>query len=102
MRYYWDHVAEKWQETTQSRSYTRERGMQLKRRSNLIADLIAEIEQGQDSVCKLYAQLLARSLVQSDELLMRDCGEQVAKLAATDKRKRPTLRNRQAGRANGQ
>ena len=54
---------------------------QLNRRRALLADLLVEMVEA-DSVIQLYAGLLARTLVCTDQDLMREFGEQVVKMSA--------------------
>jgi hypothetical protein len=79
MGYYYDWINEKWVE--------RERGCRptigpsvrrRKRRRTLIAELLTEIAESHDGDATLYATMLARALVTTDEELMKEFGEQVA------------------------
>jgi hypothetical protein len=75
MGYYFDWVNGKWQE----KSRGRRRHPRFTAREALLPGLIDEIENG-DSETKLYAGLLARSIVVWDEQLMRAFGKQVARV----------------------
>jgi hypothetical protein len=52
---------------------------------SLIAQLLAEITEGRNSDATLYAALLARALVTTDEELMREYGQQIADATAGEK-----------------
>lgn len=85
MGYYYDHIEEKWQPIDHDRVLTAKQKRRLSRRRLLIEDLITEIERGCNSLTHLYASLLLRTLVKTDELLMREYGETVSKVATEDK-----------------
>jgi hypothetical protein len=81
MGYYYDWLESRWIPIDHNRVLTREQRQRIVRRGNLIADLIEEIEaDDSSSVLKLFAGLAARALAASDELLLRDWGEQLAKI----------------------
>lgn len=85
MGYYYDHVDRKWEPIDHDRRLTGKQKQRLSRRKHLIVDLLTEINKGQNSVTALYAGLLARALVKTDELLMREYGETVIKVASENK-----------------
>ena len=85
MGYYYDHVDRKWEPIDHDRRLTGKQKQRLSRRKHLIVDLLTEINTGQNSVTALYAGLLARALVKTDELLMREYGETVIKVASENK-----------------
>ena len=68
----------KW-EPVRTRTLTPSQHRQIIRRSRLIADLLTEIAEG-DGITGLYARLLTRALVKTDQDLMQEYGEQIAKL----------------------
>jgi hypothetical protein len=83
MGYYYDWINAKWIE--------RERGLRptigpsvrrRRRRRTLIGELLTEIAEGHDSDATLYATLLARALVTTDEELMKEYGEHIAHVSA--------------------
>ena len=80
MGYYYDWVDRKWVPKSHAKPTPRRLRLRLRRRS-LLQNLITEIEHGNDSVTRLYASMLTRSLLQSDEELMREFGRQVADLS---------------------
>jgi len=100
MGYFWDQLQQTWVPRPR---WDRTRGERRRasRRQKLLGELIAEIEDGpiqppaqfvgqdaeyfnftrrNDRAAKLYAALLARTLIGTDEVLMKKSGEQVAKL----------------------
>lgn len=81
MGYFYDWVEEKWKPKRDETLSLSER-RQVNRRSTLLRELIAEIEQGGDGISRLYAGLLARALLATDEELMRDHGERIVKLTS--------------------
>jgi hypothetical protein len=102
MGYFWDQLDRRWVPRPRWER-TKSEKQRATRRQRLLDELIAEIKDGpiqppaqfvgQDSeyfettqknerAAKLYARLLARSLVGTDEHLMKDIGERVAQ--ATD------------------
>src|SRR5262245_27008631 len=84
MGYYWDWMAKRWHPIDHHRKLTREQWHQINRREALIEDLITELEEGSDSVIKLYAGLLAGALCQSDQVLMDRCGEKIAAIGGDE------------------
>ena len=85
MGYYYDHVDRKWEPIDHDRVLTTKEKRRLSRRRQLIENLLTEINKEQNSVTGLYAGLLALALVKTDELLMRELGEIVAKLHVEDR-----------------
>jgi hypothetical protein len=55
------------------------------RRRTLIAELLTEIAESHASDATLYATMLARALVTTDEELMKEYGKQVAHVTAGKK-----------------
>lgn len=74
--YYYDWVAEQWREG-QSTELTRIQRRRNALRRTLLVNLLTEIRAGHDSIATLYAGLLARQLITSDETLMREFGRDV-------------------------
>lgn len=81
MGYYYDWIERKWLTGEQVKPTAHQRRLRLRRRT-LLQELLTEIEQGGDT--GLYAGLLARTLVQTDEELMRQLGRQIADITAQD------------------
>jgi hypothetical protein len=73
--YYYDWVQERWVEPTSTES-TPAQKRQCARRRDLIEGLLDEIAAG-DGITTLYAGLLARQLITTDEVLMRAYGREV-------------------------
>jgi hypothetical protein len=84
MGFYYDYVDRKYQEIDHHRELTPQQKRSISRRRSLLDELFAEIEHGGDSNAGLYARMLARALVKTDEILMRDLGEQVGVLTDPD------------------
>jgi hypothetical protein len=82
MGYYYHWVDKRYQPLDHHRKLTATQQRQLSRRRNLVADLLVEMAAG-DSVVQLYAGLLARTLICTDQDLMREFGEQVVKLSVS-------------------
>ena len=80
MPYHVDHFEHRYVESHRDRVLTAEQMEVIDRRARLLWELVQEIETGGDSILRLYAGLLAKELCKSDELLMKRCGERVAKL----------------------
>jgi hypothetical protein len=80
MGYYYDRITERWVPRDHDRKITPGVRRVLDRRANLIEDLITEINAPANSDAILYASLLARSLVASDEILMKEFGEEIVRL----------------------
>ena len=76
MGYYYDWIAEQWREGRCTELRRAERARNAQRRT-LLLGLLNEIGAGGDSVATLYANLLARQLITSDETLMREFGRDV-------------------------
>jgi hypothetical protein len=92
MRYFWDYIENIWQPTERSKELTRKRHRRIARRSQLIEDLFREIDLGRNSITSLYANMLARALVQTDEKIMKEYGKRVAELSTDDsKRERANI-----------
>ena len=95
MGYFRNWLEGRWDPIDHDRKLTREQVQEIERRKALICELIKEIEVSGDSVTKLYAGLLARTLTATDELLLRAHSEQLAKMttpkvvlpAGTEKRR---------------
>ncbi len=77
MGFYYDWCDEKWKPIDHDRALTAAQRRQLSARGRLIEILIEEISGG-DSITALYAGLLARTLVATDEVLMRKYGERIS------------------------
>jgi hypothetical protein len=81
MGYYYDWIDGKWAELDHTRKLTNKQRQIIDRRRELVGELVKEIAEGGESVIGLYARLLAGALVQSDEILMREMGKQIAGLS---------------------
>jgi hypothetical protein len=77
--FYYDWLERKWLPRHPPRQLTAAEQQLRQRRTRLLADLIAELNDG-GSVEQLYGGLLARQLISADEELMRQYGRQVAEL----------------------
>ena len=88
MGYYFDWVNQKYHPIEHDREITPALQRKLVRRAQLVTALVTEIEKGGDQITRMYANLLARTLVCTDELLMREHGERVAKLSLDEPRKK--------------
>jgi hypothetical protein len=77
--FYYDWLAQKWVPRRASTKPTAAQKSRCKARHDLLKTLLVEIEEGGDGVARLYALLLARTLVAADETLMRDYGQRIAK-----------------------
>jgi hypothetical protein len=84
MGFYYDWLERKWQPSDRARELTLPQRQQIARRRALLDQVCTEIERGGNSDTGLYARLLARALVRTDELLMREHGKQVAVLTDPD------------------
>jgi hypothetical protein len=62
MGYFYNWLDEQWDRSDHTRKLTREQVLEIERRKALIGELIKEIEASGDSLIKLYAGLLARTL----------------------------------------
>jgi hypothetical protein len=87
MRYHWDYIEKDWKPNQHPDQLTRKRHRRIIRRSQLIEDLMREIDLGSNSITSLYANMLARALVQTDEKIMSEYGKRVAELSATDSKR---------------
>jgi hypothetical protein len=106
MGYYWDRVDHRWVPRPRWELSQADRH-RIFRRRQLLLELIAEIKErprepptklvGDDAECfalarrneravKLYARLLSRSLIATDELLMKELGRQIVDLTAEDEK----------------
>jgi hypothetical protein len=104
--YFWDRIERKWAPRPRWKKRSSEK-RRVDRRKELLHDLISEIEDGpllppdqfegddaeyfdrtqpNDRAAKLYAALLARTLIGTDESLMRAYGEQIAKLTGSSEK----------------
>jgi hypothetical protein len=90
MGYFYDWIDQKWQPIDHARKLTVKQRRRLSRRKILMDDLLLEIDKGHDAITTLYGTLLLRTLAKTDELLMREYGEQIAKLAP-EREARPNL-----------
>jgi hypothetical protein len=92
---YYDWIEGRWEPIDHARTLTPRTRRQITRRKTLIDHLVIEIEEGGDAVTRLYAQLLARTLVKTDEVLMRECGRRIAAMSgerqAADERDHPIV-----------
>lgn len=100
MGYFWDQLERKWVPRPRWEKRLSEK-RRVHRREELLRDLISEIEDSpvlppdhfegddagyfaitlqNDRAAKLYAALLARTLIGTDELLMKDWGQRIAAL----------------------
>jgi hypothetical protein len=95
MPYYYDWVEGKWQESNRNRDRTPKQRRALSRRSNLIEELIREIELGDNSFAKLYAGLLARTLACTDENLCRQWGKPLEDISDPKLKPPPPLPRKQ-------
>lgn len=86
MGYYYDWIEEQWVERPRDRVVTWGQRQRQQRRRKLLTYLIAEMTESRDGVATLYAALLARTLVASDEELMGAFGEQIARIGARPQR----------------
>jgi hypothetical protein len=78
MGYYYDWINGKWIERERRDKPTMGPSVRRrKRRRTLIVELLTEIAEGNNSDAILYATMLARALVTTDEELMREYGKQV-------------------------
>lgn len=80
MGYYFDYIDKRWLPKRQ-RSITAQQRRDLIRRKGLVAEVVEEIECGDDRVARLYAVMLARALVKTDESLMTEFGKRLAAVA---------------------
>jgi hypothetical protein len=80
MGYYANWLENRWDPIDHNRVITAEQRQLIDRRKRLIDDLMVEIETSGDSIIKLYAGLLARTLTATDEVLIRACSERLANL----------------------
>ncbi len=78
MGYYYDWFDGKWVPIDHDRKLTRSQQRLLSRRRILIDEVLAEIDSG--GTVGLYARMLLRELVRSDEALMREYSKEVARL----------------------
>jgi hypothetical protein len=105
MGYFWDELERKWISRPRRERTHRDR-RRVARRDKLLTELVAEIEdaraparpsegedeeyfamtQRNDRAAKLYAALLVRALVGTDELLMKNWGERIARVTAGGER----------------
>jgi hypothetical protein len=111
MGYFWDQLERKWIPRPRWEKRPSE-WRRVDRRKQLLRDLILEIEdspvlppdhfegddaeyfdmtQKNDRAAKLYATLLARSLIGTDEWLMKAYGEQIAKLTGERREDRKVI-----------
>ena len=81
MGYYYDWLEQKWAPIDHGRTLNRREQRRIDRRRALIDDLILEFKCGRDGQIALFAGLLLRALVRSDEQLMRDRGEAIANVS---------------------
>jgi hypothetical protein len=80
MGYYYDWVDSRWLPIDHQRRVTLKQQRRIDRRRDLLQRLLLEIARGNNSVTRLYAQLLARALLQTDEMIMREDGQRVVGL----------------------
>ena len=80
MGFYYDRIDEKWVPLDHDRKLTSRQRRELARHKALLICLLAELKTGNNSnsVITLYARMLARALVQSDQELMQALGQRVA------------------------
>jgi hypothetical protein len=79
MGYYYDWVNRQWVSRNHAEPTPVQRQQRARRRT-LLDDLITDIEHGRNGEAYLYAGLLARTLVTTDEELMREFGKQVVRI----------------------
>jgi hypothetical protein len=75
--FYYDWLAQTWTPRPSTKRTAAQKS-RCKLRHNLLSNLLVEIEHGGNGVARLYALLLARTLVATDEILMREFGKHVA------------------------
>lgn len=85
MGFYFDWIEQKWRPINHNRKINPYQKRCIFRRRELIEDLLREIASGGNMMTGLYANLLLRTLVKTDESLMRQYGERVAKLSPEEK-----------------
>lgn len=111
MGYYWDQIDRKWIPRPRWEKRPSEK-RRVDRRKALLRDLISEIDdspvlppdhfegddaeyfgitQQNDRAAKLYAALLARTLIGTDEWLMKAYGHQIAKLTGSGEKLRKVI-----------
>ena len=78
MGYYWDAVEEKWPPIDHDRVLSQSERLTIERRGELIEQLLMEMHRPASGPTRLYASLLARALVGSDEELARRYSGEVA------------------------
>lgn len=108
MGYFWDQLDRKWIPRPRWEQRLSER-RRINRRRELLRHLIVEIGDGpprppaqfiddaeyftmierNDRAAKLYASLLARTLIGTDEVLMKEWGKQIVELTAGGERVTP-------------
>jgi hypothetical protein len=80
MGYYYDWLDCRWLPLDHHEPGPRQRRLRS-RRKHLLRELITEINEGGDGVARLYAALLARTLV-ADQELMQEYGERIVELSS--------------------
>jgi hypothetical protein len=88
MGYYYDWLEGRWDPIDHDRELTRRQRLRIERRKILIEDLITEIEISDDSIIKLYAGLLARTLTATDELLIREYSKRLSEMCPKAEKKK--------------
>lgn len=80
MGYFYDWLENRWVPIDHGRRLTPAQRRQIERHRQLVTDLITEVQKSRGEI-RLYASLLVRALVSSEELLMGEFGRQVAQLS---------------------
>jgi hypothetical protein len=80
MGLFYNEITKRWNEIDHEMEETDADRTRVRRRKALIKELIAEIRDPNDSISLLYAELLARQIVQSSRFLMKDYGKQIVEL----------------------
>jgi hypothetical protein len=98
MGYYYDWLEGRWDPIDHYRELTRQERRTIERRRTVIEVLITEIAESDDSIIKLYAGLLARTLTATDELLIREYSKRLSEMCPkkTEKKKTNTPAERRA------
>jgi hypothetical protein len=76
MAYYWDPLAERWKPVDRKRKLIPTDHARLDRHATLIEALMTEMKEGVSGLIGVYAPLLTRALIESDELLIQGYAEQ--------------------------
>ena len=85
MGFYYNWLEERWLPIDHDRKLTTAARHRIEQCSVLIERLLTEMEDGRDGTARLYAGLLVRHLVASDEALMRKYGKQTAVVTAPER-----------------